>query len=79
MWETPTRYAIMKGTNKRATKVCDTKDQAEQFIKDHKDGKKMKIEIRPGERKRCEDYCDVQIFCKQYEREIKDDSERDKD
>jgi hypothetical protein len=70
-WKKPTTYAVMKGNNKRATKVCDTQEQAETFIRCHKDGAKMKVEVRQGFAMRCENYCDAQPFCHQYKNEGK--------
>jgi hypothetical protein len=71
MWEQPSKYAIMKEGNKKATKVFDEEQDAEDFINGpgdhpHKDWRTLSIVKRPGKRTRCEDYCDVNCFCSQY-------------
>lgn len=64
MWEKPTRYAVKKRGNKRATSVYDTMAEAEA----HVNGKSVwEIEVRPGERTRCESYCSVAPFCEQFQ------------
>jgi len=65
-WERPTTYAVMKGGNKRATRVLDTEKEAELYIKDIKDDKvreQMSIELRKGECVKCADYCTPRDFC----------------
>jgi hypothetical protein len=62
MWEKPTRYAVKKKGNKRAAKVFDTMEQAEAFK-----GDEHEIEVRPGGRTRCEEYCSVSKWCPQYQ------------
>jgi hypothetical protein len=65
MWEQPSKYAIMKEGAKRATKVCETLEEAESNL----EGLKGTYEVvkRPGKRTRCEDgYCAVAQFCSQY-------------
>lgn len=64
MWEKPTSYAVRKIGNKRATAVCETHDQAEAKIEEL--GKGYEIEVRPGERTRCAEYCQVRDFCSQW-------------
>ncbi len=67
-WERPTKWAVRKLGNKRATKLCDTEKEADQFI----DGLLAKartakvsylVEQRPGECVRCEGYCNVSHLC----------------
>jgi hypothetical protein len=81
-WEKPTKYALMKKGRQSAVRLLDseaalleyavTKNLAEkqlqiddsteiQLIKDHY------IDVRPGERTRCKEYCDVADFCEQYQ------------
>lgn len=62
LWAEDDTYAVYKIGGKRATRVCDTKDQAEQYqqannIKGH-------IQHRPGKVKRCR-YCSARLFCNQ--------------
>jgi hypothetical protein len=69
MWSKPDKFAVYKNTNKRATSVCDSMDQANAFIADQKDSDKFRIEYRPGIRTRCEHpekYCSVAPFCQQF-------------
>jgi hypothetical protein len=65
MWEQPSKYAIMKKDAKRATNVEDTLEAAEMRLAAY-DDTKYYIQIRPGKRSRCEDYCPVNKFCNQY-------------
>jgi len=69
-WQEPTRYAVMKKGNKRALRIFDTPDQAKLFISFHKDKKKLSIETRESEPKRCLDYCRVNKFCNFYQQYI---------
>lgn len=64
MWEKPTMWAVRKVGNKRATTVCLTQDQAEAKIEEL--GKGYEIEVRPGERTRCANFCQVRDFCGQW-------------
>ena len=63
-WEKSTSYAVMKGKNKGATRVCTTLVTAEEWLKQ---GKEYRIEERPGESVRCakepNGYCGVSQFC----------------
>jgi hypothetical protein len=74
MWEKPTTYAVMKEGNKRATSVHETQAEAQEALKTVKGV--ANIVIRPGERTRCENYCNVNKFCNQYQKylEEKNDS-----
>lgn len=60
MWEKPTTYAVMKPKRKSALKVCETEIQASMYVKDNPNSF---IEVRLGERTRCEQYCSVSRFC----------------
>ena len=64
MWEKPTMWAVRKIGNKRATTVCLTEDQADAKIEEL--GKGYEIEVRPGERTRCANFCQVRDFCEQW-------------
>ena len=57
------KYAVMKNNNKRAVRVFDNREMAEKFLES---GKGTHIEVRPGEDKKCEDYCSVNQFCNYY-------------
>lgn len=64
MWEKQTTWAVRKVGNKRATAVFDTADKAEAKIEEL--GKGYEIEVRPGERTRCANFCQVRDFCQQW-------------
>lgn len=64
MWEKPTMWAVRKKGNVRAKAVCMSQDVAEGMIEEL--GKDYEIEVRPGERTRCESFCPVKDFCQQY-------------
>lgn len=64
-WAKPTTYAVMKEGRKSAVKVCKSEEEAKAFI----GADKLTIQIRPGEKTRCESYCGVRDFCAQYHRE----------
>lgn len=70
-WKRPTTYAVTKPQNKRATKVCDTKKEAEEYIEDKKEQKPKDmyiIDVRQGLCVKCEDYCIVRDFCPYYKK-----------
>ncbi|PIR43308.1 hypothetical protein COV24_03555 [candidate division WWE3 bacterium CG10_big_fil_rev_8_21_14_0_10_32_10] len=74
-WERPKQYAIMKNNNKRATKLCATEEEALEIIKtflSKGDSNSYDIDVREGERIRCEHYCPVNKFCNQYQNYIKE-------
>lgn len=64
-WATPTRFAIMKGTNKRAVKLVDSLSEANDYVFNY--GAGHRIESRPGEVRRCKSYCSVNKFCTDYQ------------
>lgn len=62
-WERPTKWAVIKGKNKRATRTFDTESAAKEFA----DSIGGRVDIRPGEPVRCaQNYCQVAQFCPQY-------------
>lgn len=65
-WQKPTVYAIKKQNVKRALKLCQSRQQAEAYIKTNKYRDKLSIETRESIPKRCEDYCSVNHFCHYY-------------
>lgn len=65
LWAEDDSYAVFKIGNKRATKVCDSKEEAEEYQKNNKIS--GYIQHRPGKVKRCK-YCSAAPFCKQFER-----------
>ena len=68
MWIREEKYAVMKKDAKRATRLLDYFAEAELYIRQHKDGKKMTIVHRQGRRIRCERYCDCNKFCPEFKK-----------
>ncbi len=68
-WSKSTTWAVKKKGNKRAIKVLDNKQEAEEMVLDFKGNISLEIEERPGEDVRCERFCYVKNFCCQYRRE----------
>lgn len=64
MWEKETVYALKKNGAVRAKSLHSTLEEAEAALEEA--GKGFFIETRPGERTRCEYYCPVNNYCKQY-------------
>jgi len=64
MWEKPSRFAIIKPGNVRAKSVHDTLEEAQHQLNQLKG---YVMEVREGERTRCNSYCQVATFCKQYQ------------
>jgi hypothetical protein len=61
------KYAVMKGKNKRAMRVLDSMEEAEEWMKANGG---THIDIRPGEDKKCIDYCSVCEFCNHYRENV---------
>jgi len=59
------KYAVMKKGKKRALRVLDTKEEAEQW-KDNSGGDY--IDVREGVDKKCLDYCSACQFCSHYKK-----------
>lgn len=57
------KFAVMKKGRKTALRVLDSKEEAEEWLKNN--GGDF-IETRPGEDKKCADYCSVCEFCNYY-------------
>ena len=64
-WATPDKWALMKVGRKSAVKLYDSEDEALTAA-----GSDLNLSVvhRPGEQKRCENYCAVAQFCDQYKR-----------
>ena len=60
-WYSGTTYALMKDGGKRAKKVEDTIEALGEIPEGHY------VAERPGSNRRCEGYCEVAPFCKQYQ------------
>lgn len=63
-WFRPGKYAIYKGTNIKAAKLCLSVDEAKQWCLANPGKVQYRIEHRPDVNTRCEEYCDVSAFCK---------------
>ena len=64
-WRTPTKYAVMKKGRKRAIKLYDTSLEAAERV-ESEGGRPYFIESRPGEDRRCHNYCDASPWCHQF-------------
>lgn len=61
-WYTGDKWAVKKPTAQRAYKVFDTEQEAIANCNDS-----MVVEHRPGEYKRCQQYCEAAKFCAQWQ------------
>ena len=66
MWEKPMMWAVKKVGGVRAKNVCYTEEEANEKLE--LAGKNHFIEVRPGERTRCANYCSVKDFCGQWKK-----------
>jgi hypothetical protein len=63
-WNTGDKWAVIEKGKKRATRVYDNEEQALNHASEaFSVGVKMEVDFRPGEDKRCKDYCPVKQFC----------------
>lgn len=66
-WYTGDKYAVYKNeTSAKAVRVLDSKEEAEDYIKNKLNGVGIIIH-RKGEYRKCQDYCDCCKYCKYYE------------
>jgi len=70
MWEKPTVWAVRKIGNKRAHSLYETEELATAALADL--GSNYEIEVRKGERTRCENFCPVNTWCTQYKTYVKE-------
>ena len=64
MWEKPTVWAVRKKGNVRAKGLYESEKLANEALALL--GADYEIEVRPGERTRCENFCPVKDYCQQY-------------
>jgi hypothetical protein len=64
MWERPTVYAVRKKGGVRAKSLHKTEAEADAAVQ--KLGKDYEVEVRPGERVRCANFCPVNTYCQQW-------------
>ena len=62
LWQTKTKYAVMKTGRKSAVKLFDVEEEANKQANENKD---YFVEIRPGKAKRC-NYCSCRPVCDQF-------------
>lgn len=73
MWESPSKYAVMKEGRKSAIRVYDSKEDALQHIADiQTKANDVSLQERCGERRKCARYCSVNNFCSQWLEYISD-------
>jgi hypothetical protein len=63
-WARATTYALKKRGQVKAVRVFDSREAAEASVVPG-----TYIEVRPGKRTRCDDYCDARPFCHQFRSE----------
>lgn len=68
-WFSGNTYALMKEGGKRAIKIFERKEDAEEKLADG-----CFVEERRGTYRRCADYCEVSQFCEQYRPDREDTS-----
>ena len=62
-WNDGDKYAVKKKGNKRALRVYDTLEEAEEHLKQDEN---LELEVRKGEDKKCLEYCSCYQFCNYY-------------
>ena len=70
MWEKPAVWAVRKVGGKRAHSLYESEDLANAALTEL--GKGYEIEVRKGERTRCDNFCPVNTWCNQYQTYLKD-------
>lgn len=69
-WREPTKYAVKKKPNKKASKVHGTLEEARKHLENLENKEECKglyeIEVREGTDKRCLEYCSCCEFCPYY-------------
>jgi hypothetical protein len=62
-WARPTTFAVIKKGQKRAKRVLDTLEDAEEWAKNNVAGWKVDIVERPGAHIKCQSYCIARAVC----------------
>lgn len=73
-WVNGTKYAVIKPGNKRPTRVFSSREEAEELAGELS----ASVEVRPGVPVRCQ-YCGVDKWCDQRQRELERDQESEVD
>jgi hypothetical protein len=69
-WAKAAKYAVHKGSAKRATRVFDSELEAHDFVRMKGDNLALRVIHRPGEKIRCSaNWCSVNEWCEQYRKE----------
>ena len=63
-WMTPTVWAVHKKGRQKALKLHDSEASAEAHVKEI--GDEYYVDKRPGQPRRCQEYCPVSQFCSQH-------------
>ena len=63
-WKKKDVWAVKKGKNKKAVRLYDNQEAADNRAVD--EGDPHWVEFRPGSYPRCDDYCPVRKFCPEY-------------
>lgn len=72
-WYRDEKYAVMKEGNKRASRLCESEQDAEKWIEENgKKGNKYRVDLRPGDNIKCMDYCKARQFCSFYHENVAD-------
>ena len=78
MWKKNDTWAVKKRGQKRAIRVLDSEEEANNYIDWHNETDQaytkktdLEIEFRSGEYTRCGNYCSVADFCNQYKERVK--------
>jgi hypothetical protein len=73
-WSQYQGTALIKEGNTKATKVFESREQAEDYVNDNPKFKEYNLEDRYSKRTRCMDYCSAKPVCQQYKREVAEEN-----
>ena len=69
-WASDDKYAVMKKGVRKAVKLCQSEEEAQEMVAS---GKGDSIEFRPGEDKKCIDYCSCCKYCSYWKEHYEED------
>jgi hypothetical protein len=67
-WDSPPKYAVMKNGVKRAVRLFDIQEEADQLAASKGNG--HYVDVRKGESRRCRSYCLCRRFCNFYRENV---------